>query len=139
MLQSHAKKNGKGSFGSRVLNYQKVLQERDPRSVTRKRRDMEYGFSIKKKSYLNRKDKQRKKEINMLNPAKLMKLKQAKDVFVSNHPKFPAFLNAVGNSCLKEDTIIEFKVTTKEGQELTSNIKLKESDLELLQTLKDMR
>lgn len=31
----------------------------------------------------------------MINPAMIMKLKQAKDVFVANHPKFPLFLRAV--------------------------------------------
>lgn len=75
----------------------------------------------------------------MINPKDLMKMKQAKDVFVANHPKFPAFLNAVAQTSLKEDTVIEFTVTTKEGQTLASNIKLKQSDLDLLMLLKNMK
>lgn len=74
----------------------------------------------------------------MINPAKMMKMKQAKDVFVANHPKFPAFLRAVQAGCLEEGTVIDFKVTTKDGRELASNIKIQQSDLELLNSLKDI-
>lgn len=75
----------------------------------------------------------------MINPAMLMKLTHAKDVFVANHPKFPAFLSAVRKDALKEGTIIEFQVKTPEGQELHSNLKIKESDLELLQSIMDIQ
>ncbi len=74
----------------------------------------------------------------MINPADLLKIKKAKDVFVVNHPKFPAFLSAVKKNSLEVDAVIEIKVTTKEGKELSSNLKVKESDLELLNIITTM-
>lgn len=74
----------------------------------------------------------------MINPADILKIKRAKDVFVENHPKFPAFLSAVKKNSLDVDTVIEITVTTKEGKETSSNIKVKESDLELLKIITSM-
>ncbi|WP_099469211.1 hypothetical protein [Konateibacter massiliensis] len=71
----------------------------------------------------------------MINPASLFKMKQAKDTFVQNHPKFPKFLEAVRRDAIKEGTIIEINVTTPEGKTLSSNIKLKETDIEALHEL----
>ncbi len=71
----------------------------------------------------------------MINPAMILKYKQAKEAFVKNHPKFPQFLSAVNRDAIEEGTIIEINVTTKEGKTLSSNIKLKESDIELLHEL----
>ncbi len=71
----------------------------------------------------------------MINPAMLLKYKQAKEAFVRNHPKFPQFLSAVNRDAVKVGTIIEINVTTEEGKSLSSNIKLKESDIELLHEL----
>ena len=66
-----------------------------------------------------------------MNPAAIMKLMSAKNKFTSNHPKFSAFLNAVG-------TIIEITVQRPGEQPLTSNIKVQQSDIELLESLKQM-
>lgn len=74
----------------------------------------------------------------MINPMKLMKFKNAWDNFTKNHPKFPSFLNAVKMNGIKEGTIIEINVTTAEGKTLSSNIKLKESDVELFQELSEL-
>lgn len=74
----------------------------------------------------------------MINPAKLLKLKGAWDVFSQNHPKFPKFINAVHQNGLQEGTIIEINVTTAEGKTLSSNLKLKESDLSLLGELSEL-
>lgn len=71
----------------------------------------------------------------MLNIAQLMKFKGAWDTFTRNHPKFPSFLTAVQQEGLKEDTIIEITVRSSNGKELTSNVKLKESDIELFREL----
>lgn len=74
----------------------------------------------------------------MINPAKLLKLKGAWDVFSQNHPKFPKFINAVHQSGLQEGTIIEINVTSADGKTLSSNIKLKESDITLFGELSDL-
>lgn len=73
-----------------------------------------------------------------MNPASIMKIMNAKNKFTANHPKFIAFFNAVFARGIEEGTIIEITVK-KPGQEaLTSNIKVQQSDLELLQELKEM-
>lgn len=74
----------------------------------------------------------------MFNPAILMRLQGMKDTFVRNHPKFPAFLKAVGNTALEEGAIIEMQITKTNGEVLKTNIKLQESDVELLKEILQM-
>lgn len=74
-----------------------------------------------------------------MNPASIMKLMSAKSKFEANHPKFIAFFNAVFSRGVEEGTIIEITVT-KPGQEaVTANIKVQQSDIELIQELKNLR
>lgn len=73
-----------------------------------------------------------------MNPAVLMKIMSAKNTFTTNHPKFAAFLSAVFRNGIEEGTIIEITVQ-KPGQEaLTSNLKVQQSDLDLLQSLQEL-
>ncbi|MBR6477428.1 MAG: hypothetical protein IKS85_03170 [Lachnospiraceae bacterium] len=65
----------------------------------------------------------------------MMRFVGAWNTFKSNHPKFPAFCKAVYQKGLKEDTIIEIIVTTPEGEKIETSLKVKASDLELIQTL----
>ena len=74
----------------------------------------------------------------MINPAKILQMKSAWETFSANHPKFLPFLRAVGQNGAKEGCIYEITVTTPEGQTLTTNLKLKEEDIELIKNLKDM-
>ena len=46
-----------------------------------------------------------------MNPMALFKVKKSWDTFCGNHPRFPAFLQAVQNAGIKEGTIIEVTVT----------------------------
>lgn len=74
----------------------------------------------------------------MLNPSVLFKIKGAWDTFSANHPKFPLFVKAVGQSGIKEDSIVEIAVTTPEGKRLETNVKLTASDMELIDILKNL-
>lgn len=74
----------------------------------------------------------------MMNPASLMKIMNAKNVFAGNHPKFVAFLKAVFSGGIQEGTIIEISVTRPGEDTVTSNIKVRQSDLELLRELQEM-
>ena len=74
----------------------------------------------------------------IMNPASIMKLMSAKNKFQKNHPKFVAFLNRCFAGGLKEGTIIEITVTNPGEAPITSNIKVQQSDLELLEELKEM-
>lgn len=59
------------------------------------------------------------------------------DRFRNNHPKFPLFLKAVVGNALEEGTLVEINVTTPEGKNYCTNLKLKQEDLEFFQTLSE--
>ena len=73
-----------------------------------------------------------------MNPAALMKIMSAKNKFTKNHPKFVAFCKAVFSRPLEEGTIIEITVTRPGEEPITANMKILQSDLELLTELKDI-
>ncbi len=73
-----------------------------------------------------------------MNPASIMKIMSAKKRFTDNHPKFVAFLNAVFTKGIEEGTVIEIQVTRPGESPVTSNIKVQQSDLELLQELREL-
>lgn len=74
-----------------------------------------------------------------MNPGAIMQVMNAWNIFQGNHPKFPAFLDALKRQGIKEDSIIEISITDPSGQKIETNIKVKASDLELFNSLKDMR
>ncbi len=74
----------------------------------------------------------------MINPASLMKIMNAKNKFTENHPKFVAFLNAVFANGVEAGTVIEMTVTKPGEAPVTTNIKVQQSDLELLAQLKEL-
>lgn len=74
----------------------------------------------------------------MVNPASIMKLMNAKNKFSANHPKFVAFLSMIFSKGITEGTIIEITVTRPGEQPVTSNMKVLESDLELMEELKSL-
>ena len=59
--------------------------------------------------------------------------------FRLNHPKFPLFLNAVSQDALMEGSVVEINITTPEGKNYCSNLKLKQNDLEFIECLKAFR
>lgn len=74
----------------------------------------------------------------MINPMSMMKMMQAKNKFTENHPKFVQFLGAAFSGGIEEDTVIEISVQKPGQNKITSNIKVKQSDLELLAELKNL-
>lgn len=75
----------------------------------------------------------------MINPMKLMQIKNMMTRLRDNHPKFPAFIQAVSQRAIYADTVIEITVTTPNGERLESNLKLKESDIEVLRELQNLQ
>ena len=73
-----------------------------------------------------------------LNPMDLLKVKEAWHVFSANHPKFRPFVKAVAQTGVPEDTLIEVSFTMPDGQKLETNLKVQESDRELLRIFKGM-
>ena len=73
-----------------------------------------------------------------MNAASIMKLMSAKNQFSNNHPKFEALLNTVYSNNMEEGTVIEMTVTRPGEKPLTANLKVQQSDLELLEELKGL-
>lgn len=73
-----------------------------------------------------------------MNPLTLLSLKSSLSKFQENHPRFVQFLKAMSESGLQQGTVLECKVTTPGGKEMTTNIKITQDDLELLEKLKEL-
>lgn len=74
----------------------------------------------------------------MINPAAMMKMKKNMAEFTEHHPRFVQFLDVVRNEAIEEGTIIEINVTKKDGKTLSSNMRITEEDLALLNELKNL-
>ena len=74
----------------------------------------------------------------MFNPGMIFQFKNMWERFQRNHPKFPRFLQVVGNEYMQEGTVIEISVMKADGENLTSNIKLNKEDMDLIAMIKNM-
>lgn len=74
----------------------------------------------------------------MFDFSSMMKIKGAWDQFTRNHPKFMPFIQAVGKDAIGDGTIIEVKVTSADGREYNTNMKLTQSDLDLFSQMKNI-
>ncbi|MEE1031136.1 MAG: hypothetical protein U0L12_03235 [Ruminococcus sp.] len=76
----------------------------------------------------------------MQNPMELMKIMGIWNSFKANHPKFPKFMAAAAQpGVISANTILEMKITTADGRTLETNLKITESDMELIQQLKNIQ
>ena len=69
----------------------------------------------------------------------LFKLKTLWDKFSKNHPKFPGFLKEFKKHQLTEGTVIDLKITFPDAQELETNLKITQDDLNMIEELKKMK
>ncbi len=74
----------------------------------------------------------------MFNPGLIFELQNKWQRFTDNHPKFPAFLRAVANTELNEGSVIEIGITTAEGQNIASNVKLTREDVDMLKEVAEL-
>lgn len=74
-----------------------------------------------------------------MNPQSAIKVMAAVNTFRTNHPKFASFVQIMLNRGVEEDTVIEVTVTRPGEEPLTANMKVMQSDLELLAALKELR
>lgn len=72
------------------------------------------------------------------NPAVLMKIMRAKNTFDENHPKLKNYFSAVKEKGIREDTVIQLKITNPNDEPMIANIKVKQSDLDLIQELGEL-
>lgn len=68
-----------------------------------------------------------------------MQFQQMWSDFTSRHPKFPMFLNAVSQHGIEEGTIIEIQIKRPDGKEFATNLKVAKEDMELFQSMKNMK
>ena len=73
-----------------------------------------------------------------MNPMSLMQLQQRFQIFQQEHPKIIAFFKAIGNDSMQEGTIIAVKVTTPDGKEIESNIKITANDITTFQQMMEI-
>lgn len=74
-----------------------------------------------------------------MNPMKLLELKPQWEKFNATHPKVAPFLRAVTANGVEEGTVIDINITTPEGKNFASNIKVTESDLDLIEAIKNLK
>ena len=81
-----------------------------------------------------------KKERNEreMNPTSVMKIMSMKNEFNRQHPKFAAFIKAVMAKGVQEGSVVEITVRNPGEEEMTANIKVQASDLELLREIKEL-
>lgn len=71
-----------------------------------------------------------------MDPSQMFKMMGALNKFKANHPKFISFVSNELSTGIPEDSIIELTITKPGKDPVTTNIKVKKSDLELLDSLK---
>lgn len=75
----------------------------------------------------------------MMNPQSMMQLMTAINNFKSNHPKFAAFVGMVVKGGIPEGSIIEITVTRPGEDPITANMKVQQSDIDMLNTIKNIK
>lgn len=71
-----------------------------------------------------------------MNPLSLVKLKPLLKSFKENHPKFLMFVRKALKET-DEGSIIEVKITTSDGKEMVTNLKMSEKDMELVNEMRN--
>ena len=69
------------------------------------------------------------------NPADLLKISSAFNTFKNNHPKFIPFFKTAGPKLNQAGTVLEIAVTDVNGEKLETNLRIQESDMELIKTI----
>lgn len=73
-----------------------------------------------------------------INPADLFRVRSAAEKFNANHPKLIPFFGAVKNKAMTPGSVIEISVTDEAGERIETNLKVQESDLELIRLLMEI-
>ena len=71
-----------------------------------------------------------------MDPSSMFKVMSTVNTFKGNHPKFFNFVETVIKPGIPVDTVVEITITKPGEESVTTNIKVKESDLQLFESLK---
>lgn len=72
-----------------------------------------------------------------MNPMAMMKIKGLMDRFKNNHPKVLMFVQDAAQN-MGEGSVIDITITTKDGKQMRTNMKVTADDVDLVQQLKQM-
>ena len=70
-----------------------------------------------------------------INPMVLLKMKERMAIFQQDHPKVGPFFSMLKSRAMIEGAIYELKVTSPDGKEYVSNIRLTANDIETIRML----
>ena len=74
-----------------------------------------------------------------MNFTDIMKIKGAWNEFSNSHPQFVKFLNYMAENKIEEGTVFSVSVKKPDSdKEIKTNLRVPQSDLELVETLKSM-
>ena len=73
-----------------------------------------------------------------MNPSALFKLQGAFQKFQAAHPKVVSSFSGVFGNGIPEGSVIELTVTKPGEEPVTTNMRVTQDDLDLMQTLKEM-
>ncbi len=74
-----------------------------------------------------------------MNPMTIMKIKQSINTFSANHPKFVLFLKNTFSNEIEPGTVIEISIQRPGMEKITTNMKVQQSDLDLVESLKKIK
>ncbi len=72
------------------------------------------------------------------NPADLFKIKSAASKFNANHPKLLPFFAAAESKIMTPGSVIEISITDPVGEKIETNLRVQESDIEMINLLMSM-
>lgn len=72
------------------------------------------------------------------NPADLFRVRSAAAQFNANHPKLLPFFNAAKTKAMTPGSIIEIAITDPNGEKIETNLRVHESDIELINLLTEI-
>lgn len=73
-----------------------------------------------------------------MNPQNMMQFMSAISTFRNNHPKFAEFMSKFFKNGVPEGSVIEITVTRPGEEPVTTNMRVQQADLDLIQQLKNM-
>ncbi len=72
------------------------------------------------------------------NPADLFKVRGAAEKFNANHPKLLPFFAAAKDKAMTPGSVIEIAITDPAGEKIETNLRVQESDIELINLLMEI-
>lgn len=73
-----------------------------------------------------------------VNPVTIMKFAERLKTFDREHPKVVPFLKTAGANAVQEGSVVEMKITSPEGREFVTNIRLTADDLITIGMIREM-